>query len=431
MRAPVALALTLATFAAPAALAATSVPEAPLKAKAQAYYPGYVKDLEHLTNIDSGTGDLEGSKAIADWLDTRLTALGAKTERVQSPKGTHLIARFKGTGTKRLLLMAHTDTVFVKGDAAKRPFRVDAQNRAYGPGVGDDKATCLQVLYAMKLLKDFDFNGYGEVTLYFDAEEETGSETGEAIIERLAKQSDVCLVMDTARPNWGIVAKRKGFAQYVLTVSGRSGHAGNAAHHSASATMQLGQMLAALYQLASPVPQDPESLTPEALKKRNVADHGQYIPPNTINVGVVSTPNVKFNVIPDQATAKLDVRCFDYAELQRIDKAIHAMAAKPVVPGTRVKVEGGIIIGPQEKTKQVEALIATYKAIAKQTYDATVVEWQAGGISDGNVAAQFVPTIDALGIEEYDEHTDREWVDLNTVVPRTVVLVKYLEALSK
>jgi glutamate carboxypeptidase len=428
MRAPVALALTLATFAAPAA---TSVPESPLKAKAQAYYPGYVKDLEHLTNIDSGTGDLEGSKAIADWLDTRLAALGAKTERVQSPKGTHLIARFKGTGTKRLLLMAHTDTVFVKGDAAKRPFRVDAQNRAYGPGVGDDKATCLQVLYAMKLLKDFDFNGYGEVTLYFDAEEETGSETGEAIIERLAKQSDVCLVMDTARPNWGIVAKRKGFAQYVLTVSGRSGHAGNAAHHSASATMQLGQMLAELYKLASPVPKDPESLTPEALKKRGIADHGQYIPPNTINVGVVSTPNVKFNVIPDQATAKLDVRCFDYKELQRIDKAIHAMAAKPVVPGTRVEVEGGIIIGPQEKTKQVEALIATYKAIAKQTYGATVVEWQAGGISDGNVAAQFVPTIDALGIEEYDEHTDREWVDLNTVVPRTVVLVKYLEALSK
>ena len=82
MRAPIALALTLATLAAPAALAASAVPEAPLKAKAQAYYPGYVKDLEHLTNIDSGTGDLEGSKAIADWLDTRLIALGAKTERV-------------------------------------------------------------------------------------------------------------------------------------------------------------------------------------------------------------------------------------------------------------------------------------------------------------------------------------------------------------
>lgn len=410
--------------------AAEAIAEAALKAKAQAYYPAYVADLEHLTNIDSGSGDVEGSKQIADWLDSRLSALGATIERVDSGKGTHVIARFKGTGKKRLLLMAHTDTVFVKGDAAKRPFRVDAQNRAYGPGVGDDKATCLQVLYTMRLLKDFAFDRYGEITLYFDAEEETGSPTGEAIIARLAKQSDACLVMDTARPNWGIVAKRKGFGQYVLTVTGRSGHAGNAAHHSASATMQLGQMLARLYKLASPLPGNPEHFTPEGLAHRKIADHGQFIPANTINVGVVSTPNVKFNVIPDQATVKLDVRCFDRAELTRLDKAIREMAAHPVVPGTLVKVEGGIIVGPQEKTPQVETLIATYKAVAKRAYGATVVEWQAGGISDGNVAAQHVPTIDALGIEEYDEHTDREWVDLTTVVPRTVVLVKYLEALS-
>lgn len=430
MRAPFALALALAALLAPAAASAEPLPEAALKAKAQGYFPSYVADLGHLTNIDSGTGDVAGSKAIADWLDTRLAALGATIERVDSGQGTHLIARFKGTGTKRLLLMAHTDTVFAKGNAARRPFRVDAKNHAFGPGVGDDKATVVQLLYAMRLLKDFDFARYGEVTLYFDAEEETGSATGEALIERLARASDACLVMDTARPNWGIVAKRKGYAQYVLTVTGRSGHAGNAAHHSASATMQLGQLLAELYELASPLPKDPESLTPEGLARRKIADHGQFIPPNTINVGVVSTPNAKFNVIPDQATAKLDVRCFDRAELLRLDRAIKALAARPVVPGTRVKVEGGVIVGPQEKTPQVERLIETYKAVAKRAYGARVVEWQAGGISDGNVAAQFVPTIDALGVEEYDEHTDREWVDLNTVVPRTVVLVKFLEALA-
>lgn len=430
MRAPLLCSLVLTALLAPAALAAGPIPVADLKSRTQAYYPAYLKDLAWMTNTDSGTGDVAGSKAIADWLDKRLTALGATTERVDSGKGTHLIARFKGTGKQRLLLMAHTDTVFLKGDAAKRPFRIDAQNRAYGPGVGDDKATSIQLVYAMQLLKDLDFRRYGEITLYYDAEEETGSKTGEAIIQRLAKQADVCLVMDTARPNWGIVARRKGFAQYTLTVSGRSGHAGNAAHHAASATMELGQLIASLYKLASPLPKNPFAHSPEGLKNRRIADHGQFIPPNTINVGVVSTPNTKSNVIPDQATAKLDVRCFDYAELVRLDKAIRALAAKPTVPGTQVKVEGGIIIGPQEKTPRVAKLIETYKAIAKQAYGAKVVEWQAGGITDGNVAAQYVPTIDALGVEEYEEHTDREWVELNTVVPRTVVLVKFLEALS-
>ena len=101
------------------------------------------------------------------------------------------------------------------------------------------------------------------------------------------------------------------------------------------------------------------------------------------------------------------------------------------MPGTSVQVEGHIIVGPEEKTPAVQKLIDTYKGIAKREYGAKVVEWQAGGISDGNVAAQYTPTIDALGIEEYNEHTDREWVDLNTVVPRTVVLVRYLQALSE
>lgn len=415
-------------FAAPV-LAAEAIPDAALKAKAEGYFTPYVTDLEKLTNIDSGTGDVAGSKAIADWLDARLTALGATTECMQTAKGTHLIARFKGTGTKRILLMAHTDTVFVHGDAAKRPFRMDAQKHAFGPGVGDDKATALQLLYTMQLLKDFDYRRYGEVTLYFDAEEETGSDEGDALIARLAKASDVCLVMDTARPNWGMVAKRKGYAKYVINVAGRSGHAGNAAHHAASATMELGHVITALYKLASPVPADPDMYAPETLAKKHIADHGQFIRPNTINVAVVSTPNTKFNVIPDAATAKVEVRCFDLAELQRLDKAIKGL--KPVVPGTSISVEGHIIVGPEEKTPKVQKLIDTYKAIAKREYGAKVVEWQAGGVSDGNVAAQFTPTVDALGIEEYDEHTDREWVDLNTVVPRTVVLVRYLEALSE
>ena len=128
------------------------------------------------------------------------------------------------------------DSLTLPGDAAKRPFRIDAQNHAWGPGVGDDKATCVQLVYAMKLMKDLGYRGYGELVLYFDAEEETGSAFGEQIIARLAKQADACLVMDTARPNWGIVAKRKGYATYQIDVKGLSGHAGNAPHHSASAT---------------------------------------------------------------------------------------------------------------------------------------------------------------------------------------------------
>ena len=50
-------------------------------------------------------------------------------------------------------------------------------------------------------------------------------------------------------------------------------------------------------------------------------------------------------------------------------------------------------------------------------------EWVAGGLTDGNRTAKYIPTIDALGVENFEEHTDHESVDLNTAVPRTVALV--------
>jgi glutamate carboxypeptidase len=278
-------------------------------------------------------------------------------------------------------------------------------------------------------MKDLGYRGYGELVLYFDAEEETGSAFGEQIIARLARQADACLVMDTARPNWGIVAKRKGYATYQIDVKGLSGHAGNAPHHSASATMELGHVITELYKLASPFPGNPTGYTEEALARRHVPDRGQFIPANTINVGVVSTPNTKRNVIPDADTAQVEVRCFELSELKRLDQAIKAL--KPKVLGTSITVKGGIVVGPEQKTPKVQRLIDTYKRVAKQAYGATVTEWLAGGISDGNVAAQYTPTIDALGVEEHDEHTPREWVDLKTAAPRTVTLVKYIQALCE
>ena len=402
-----------------------------LKSRMSGYFPAYVKDLETLTNIDSGTGNQEGSRRIAAFLRDRLTALGGTVSFRENDRGTHVIARFKGTGKLKLLLMAHTDTVFAPGEAAKRPFRMDARRRAFGPGVGDDKATVVQTLYAMQLLKDLDFKDYAEIVLYYDAEEETGSAMGEAIIKQLARASHVVFVLDTARPGWGVLAQRKGMATYEISVTGRSGHAGNAPHHSASAIMELAHQISGLYRLASPLPEDPARMTHEALAARGIQSRGQFIPENTINVGVIESSNRKTNVIPADARARLEVRAFSQDELVRLDTAIRELAAKPTVPGTTVTLEGGIVGAPMEKTPAVSRLIATYGEVVKRTYGAEIVEWRAGGLTDGNVSAPVAPTIDGLGVENYDEHTDREWVDLNTAEPRTVALVEFIRELAR
>lgn len=395
------------------------------------YLPSFIKDLETMTNIDSGNGDPEGTDAVARLVGEKLEALGASVEYRKNSRATHTIVRFKGTGALRLLLIAHVDTVFEKGEAQRRPFRMDENMMAYGPGVGDDKATVVQTIYSMQALKDLNFTDYQEIVLYYNGEEEGGSPTAEAIVAELAQEADMCIIMDTARPNWGIVTQRKGSANYEIQVEGIAGHHGNASQTSANAIMELGNQISLLYKLASPLPADPSQFTREKLKEQGIQDHGQFTPENTINVGVIGSTNQKINSIPKDAFAKVNVRCFSVAEQERLDREIKDLPNQTVVPGTKVIVTGGIKTGPMEKTPQAQKLVDLFRSIVKREYDADIVEWVSGGLTDGNRAAKYVPTIDALGVENYDEHTDHESVDLKTAVPRTAALVCFILEICK
>ncbi|MCA0187661.1 MAG: TolC family protein, partial [Proteobacteria bacterium] len=52
--------------------------------------------------------------------------------------GKMVHASFKGTGSSKIMLIAHMDTVYPSGMLAKQPFRIDG-DKAYGLGIADDK----------------------------------------------------------------------------------------------------------------------------------------------------------------------------------------------------------------------------------------------------------------------------------------------------
>lgn len=396
----------------------------------QAHYEDYVKDLETLTNIDSGNGDLEGTTEANKFVAAKMEALGATTEFRYNDRACHLISRLKGDGKWTILLVAHVDTVFKKGEAARRPFTVDENNYAWGPGVGDDKATVVEVIYGLQALKEAGFKNYKEIIYYTNGEEEGGSKTAEEIVAELSQQSDFAIIMDVARPNWGIVTQRKGNAKYRVEVTGKGGHHGNASQECANAIHQLAYTITELHKLASPMPGNPEDFTAEALKARGIVDAGQFIPQNTVNVGVIGSANDKISVIPGDAFCEVNIRCFTIEEQQRIDAEVKALENKIAIPGTKVSITGGIVTGPMQKTAQAQKMIDVYSRIVKEEFGGTVNEWVAGGLTDGNRTAKFVPTLDALGVENYDEHTDHESVDLNTAVPRTAAFALTLAELT-
>ena len=157
-----ALAALLATaFLAPAAWARSAT--TPCSHAATAEQPAVIKTLEQLVNIETGTGDAEGMAAAGKYLEDELKALGFTVTRSKSAGivvGDNIVGKLKGKGGKNLLLMSHMDTVYLKGTLAKAPFRVEG-DKAYGPGIADDKGGNAVILHTLKLLKGAASSDYG------------------------------------------------------------------------------------------------------------------------------------------------------------------------------------------------------------------------------------------------------------------------------
>ena len=122
------------------ATAAFAEPNKQVLDRAQHHQADALKLLERLVNIDSGTGYADGLVQVGAIAVEELRKLGTTIEIVPAKPavGDNIVATLTGTGKGRILLMAHMDTVFAPGTAAKRPFRIEGE-RAYGPGVSDDK----------------------------------------------------------------------------------------------------------------------------------------------------------------------------------------------------------------------------------------------------------------------------------------------------
>jgi glutamate carboxypeptidase len=229
MRAPIhclaSVALITLALASPPALAA---PDEKLRAAAEAAQPALIETLRDMVMIESGSADVEGLIKMADFTETRLKALGAKTERRKVSRGAGadiVIATFEGTGTK-LMLIAHMDTVYTRGTLATQPYRVDG-NRIYGPGIADDKGGIAVILHALKILGEAGWRDYAKLTVLLNPDEEVGSIGSRELITDVAAEHDVVLSCEPtaaapAAKNDALRLGTSGIATATMEVKGQS-----------------------------------------------------------------------------------------------------------------------------------------------------------------------------------------------------------------
>ena len=401
----------IAALAAAAALAAGLAQAAPrdeaVWRAAQAVRADQLALLQQLVDIDSGTGDVDGGRKVADVLTPRLTALGMKVERVPAEAPglpDNLVARLEGQGRGRILMIGHIDTVFGPGTVAKRPYRTDA-TRAYGPGVSDEKGGVVEGLQAIRLLRERGFSDFKSITFLIETSEERGSPGTRALISRLLADADVELNLEPGDPPDAVTVWRKGSTTFHIAVKGRAAHAGVAPQDGRNAAVEL------IHQLQA------DDVFPKSG------------PGLTANLTLMSA-GTRANIIPENAEAQINVRVRDKADFDRVEQAYRANAATTQIPDTTVAVSRENAFPPLPANPATEALADRAQAIYAGLGLKLAREGN-GGASESALAADAgVPALDGLGPVGGGFHSDAEYLELSSVTPRLYLLVNLLMELG-
>ena len=358
--------------------------------------------IQALVEVESPSGDAEGSRGVVDLLvqaADRLRCVDA-IERVDVPDfGQNLVIRAfqkQNAAAKQIMLVGHTDTVHERGALSERPWRRD-NGRIYGPGTFDMKGNCALAIEVLRTLDELNVAPSCGVTLVLTCDEEVGSLSGLPLLERVARSGDTrcAFVMEPPASGGRVKTGRKGTGIFAIKVEGKAAHAGLEPEKGASAILELARQT-------------------EQLHAINLSGTGI-----TLNVGVVHG-GTRSNVVAAEAQGEIDVRFSTEAESLEIERILSNL--KPIDERTKVFVSGGINRPPMERTAAVIELFDKARAIAAQL-DFELGEAQVGGASDGNfIAAMGIPVLDGLGISGDGAHATHEHIEADDIARRGALL---------
>jgi glutamate carboxypeptidase len=367
-----------------------------------------VEFIRRLVEIESPSGDVEGSRAVNKLLEDALRTIPSVTHSkriVSDDCGEHLLVQAftdENSNQPGTLLLGHTDTVHPRGTlSAQNGVRLD-QDHLHGPGIFDMKAGCVIAVEALHALDALSLRPRRPVTLLLTCDEEIGSPTGRALVEREARRAAQVLVLEPPAPGGCVKTARKGVGGWTVSAHGIASHAGLHPEQGASAILELARQTEQLHSLNNP--------------QRGTS----------FNVGVVRG-GTRPNVIAAQAEMEVDVR-FDTAdEARRVEDLMSNL--QPFDKRVNLVTTGGINRGPLERTEAVVNLFHHAKELAAHL-GFELGECSVGGASDGNFAAALnVPVLDGLGVDGDGAHAAHEHILLSDLARRTTLLAGLIATL--
>lgn len=400
----------------PAALHGQATATVPVLERVRQERAAVVETMRELVAIESGSSDIEGLNRLADLIAARLRALGGEVEFVAPPAdmvrfentppqvGRAVVARFRGTGTRRVLVLAHMDTVHPRGMLAKQPFRIEG-DRAYGAGIADDKHGVALILHAISILNALDVRDYGVITVLINGDEEVSSAGSRGLITRLGSAHDIVLSCEGHGDVDEVRLTTAGIAAVQLRVIGRAAHAGQAPEQGRNA----------LYELAHQIMQTRDLSDPDKGVKMNWT---------LAHAGTVR------NAIPAEGRATADVRVLRVSDYDGIEQQVRERIRNQLIPDTKVEMTFERTRPPLEATAASRALAARAQDVYREIGLTLDIESTApGGGTDAAFAALATAAgvVEGFGLKTFGAHSNEaEYVDLTSLEPRLYLLVRML-----
>lgn len=357
--------------------------------------------------VNSGTTNLPGLDSVAKMLADAFSILPGTVDLIapapieavrangtidQVDRGQHLVASIRPEATTRILLTGHMDTVF--------PADHDFQNITElepgvlnGPGLADMKGGLSVMLGALQLVEKSDVASRIGYDIMINSDEEVGSGSSSALIERLAKNKTAALTYEPALPDGTLAGARGGSGNFSIIFTGRSAHAGRNPDEGRNALIAAADM---------------------ALRLKALHRQGLSVNPAKIDGG---GPN---NAVPDHCILRVNFRpkaLADQTEAAEALRELVRLVAKE--HDLDVHCHGGFGRPPKPIDPQAQKLFNLVKRCGADL--GLDIGWRdTGGVCDGNnIAACGIPVVDTMGVRGGAIHSSDEFLITDSLVERT------------
>ncbi|MFN7029629.1 MAG: M20/M25/M40 family metallo-hydrolase [Sphingopyxis sp.] len=333
---PLAALVALQLALAPAAYAKLSKAESGMAKTVTAEQGRSLALLEKLVNQNSGSLNLEGVEKVGAMMRAELEPLGFKVEwkpMTDTGRAGHLIATHVGRpDTKRLLLIAHLDTVFEPDSPFQKFTRKGDMGE--GPGAGDDKGGMVVIVAALRAMQAAGTLKGANIEIHMTGDEEdAGSPIEKARADLIAagKRSDVALDFEgLVRDNgadMGSVARRSSDS-WTVTATGKSAHS-SGIFSAAAGDGAIYELTRILYRFRTELPE------PNLTFNVGLIAGGQQAELDA--GGIRATVTGKTNIIAPIAVARGDLRALSPEQIERVKAKMTAIVAGHA-PGTDAKI---------------------------------------------------------------------------------------------